>query len=50
MQQTTPPNFVVTIGRQFGSGGRELGRLIAENSASLSTTKNYYARRLIMQA
>ena len=30
MQQTTPPNFVVTIGRQFGSGGRELGRLIAE--------------------
>ena len=22
-------NFVITIGRQFGSGGRELGQLLA---------------------
>lgn len=22
-------NFVITIGRQFGSGGRELGKLLA---------------------
>ncbi|MBR0106407.1 MAG: cytidylate kinase family protein, partial [Lachnospiraceae bacterium] len=23
-------NFVITIGRQFGSGGRDIGRAVAE--------------------
>ncbi len=23
-------NYVITIGRQFGSGGRELGKMLAE--------------------
>ena len=25
-----PERYVITIGRNFGSGGRELGRLIAD--------------------
>lgn len=45
MQQTTPPNFVVTIGRQFGSGGRELGRLIAEKLGIA-----FYDKELLRQA
>ncbi len=45
MQHTTPLNYVITIGRQFGSGGRELGRLIAEK---LSIA--FYDKELLLQA
>lgn len=38
-------NFVITIGRQFGSGGRELGKLLAETLGI-----DYYDRRLIGEA
>ena len=30
MQLDNKRNFVITIGRQFGSGGRELGRMLAD--------------------
>lgn len=38
-------NFVITIGRQFGSGGRELGKLLAE---SLGIA--YYDKELLCEA
>lgn len=41
----TEPTFVVTIGRQFGSGGRELGQLIAERLGI-----GYYDKELLCQA
>lgn len=39
------PRFVITIGRQFGSGGRELGRLLAEMFGI-----PYYDKELIAEA
>ncbi len=44
MQQTTL-NFVITIGRQFGSGGRELGRLVAEKLGI-----EFYDKELLLEA
>lgn len=38
-------NVVVTIGRQFGSGGRELGRKLAERLGA-----KYYDKELLSQA
>lgn len=38
-------NFVVTIGRQMGSGGRELGRLLAERLGV-----EFYDKRLLLNA
>lgn len=38
-------NFVITVGRQFGSGGRELGRLLADR---LGIT--YYDKELLAEA
>ena len=38
-------NFVITIGRQFGSGGCELGKLLAETLGI-----DYYDRRLLGEA
>lgn len=38
-------NFVITIGRQFGSGGRELGRLLASTFGI-----EYYDKELIQEA
>lgn len=38
-------NYVITIGRQFGSGGRELGKLIAQK---LGIT--YYDKELLIEA
>ena len=32
--------IVITIGRQFGSGGREIGKLIAEKLGINFMTKN----------
>lgn len=40
-----PERYVVTIGRQMGSGGRRLGRLIADRLGI-----NFYDRELLMQA
>lgn len=45
MQPTTPSNFVITIGRQFGSGGRELGRLVADKLGIA-----FYDKELLFQA
>lgn len=39
------PNFIVTIGRQMGSGGRELGRLLAQRLGI-----EFFDRRLLLQA
>lgn len=39
------PNLVITIGRQFGSGGREVGKLLAE-----MLHLNYYDKELIQEA
>lgn len=39
------PHVVITIGRQFGSGGRELGRMIAE-----AFGYDYYDKELLSQA
>ena len=33
-------NTVITIGRQFGSAGREIGEKVAEYLASSAMTKN----------
>jgi cytidylate kinase len=41
----TMSNFVITIGRQFGSGGRELGAKIAEILGI-----EFYDKKLLMQA
>ena len=38
-------NFVITIGRQFGSGGRELGKLIAATFGI-----EYYDKELLQEA
>lgn len=38
-------NFIITIGRQFGSGGRELGRKLAERFGI-----EYYDKNLLMEA
>ncbi|MCM1471689.1 MAG: cytidylate kinase-like family protein [Bacteroides sp.] len=43
--QQTGKNIVVTIGRQFGSGGRELGRKIAELIGA-----RYYDKELLYEA
>ena len=37
--------FVITIGRQFGSGGREIGRIIAEKLGI-----KYYDKELLAAA
>ena len=39
------PNFVITIGRQFGSGGRALGRMIADRLGIA-----YYDKELLSKA
>ena len=38
-------NFIITIGRQFGSGGREIGRQL-----SRLMNINYYDKELIQEA
>lgn len=38
-------NYVITIGRQFGSGGRELGRMLAERFGI-----EYYDKQLLAEA
>ncbi len=38
-------NIIITIGRQFGSGGREVGRIVAELLGI-----NYYDKELILEA
>ena len=38
-------NLIITIGRQFGSGGREVGRIVAELLGI-----NYYDKELILEA
>lgn len=38
-------NYVITIGRQFGSGGRELGRMLAKRLGI-----GYYDKELLAQA
>ena len=38
-------NFVITIGRQFGSGGRELGKMLADELGLL-----YYDKELLCEA
>lgn len=38
-------NFVITVGRQFGSGGRELGRLLADKLGIA-----YYDKELLAEA
>lgn len=38
-------NYIVTVGRQMGSGGRELGRLLAERLGI-----EFYDKKLLMQA
>jgi cytidylate kinase len=45
MELDTTRNYVITIGRQFGSGGRELGRMIAERFGI-----EYYDKRLLIEA
>ena len=37
--------FVITVGRQFGSGGRELGRLIADRLGI-----EFFDKKLLLQA
>jgi len=41
----TTKNFVITIGRQFGSGGRELGKMLAERFGI-----EYYDKKLLCEA
>lgn len=38
-------NYVITVGRQFGSGGRELGRRLAETFGI-----EFYDKRLLLEA
>ena len=38
-------NFVITIGRQYGSGGREIGRLVAD-----ALNVKYYDKELLTEA
>lgn len=47
-QQTTPETdrrFIITIGRQFGSGGRELGRKLSDKFGIA-----YYDKKLLWEA
>ena len=37
--------FVITIGRQFGSGGRELGRILSQKLGN-----PFYYKELLLQA
>ena len=37
--------YVITIGRQFGSGGREIGRIVAER-----LNIKYYDKELLVEA
>lgn len=43
--KTLPDRYVITIGRTFGSGGRALGRLIAERLGI-----NFYDKELLVRA
>ena len=45
MPEEKKNNVVVTIGRQFGSGGRELGKKIAERIGA-----KYYDKELLSEA
>lgn len=45
MTDNLPEKYVITIGRQMGSGGRLLGRMIAERLGI-----DFYDRELLMQA
>ncbi len=45
MSENKTSNVVVTIGRQFGSGGRELGRRLAERIGA-----KYYDKELLHEA
>lgn len=42
---TQGTNFVVTIGRQFGSGGREIGKMVAD-----ALGVKYYDKELLIEA
>lgn len=43
--ETPKSNFVITIGRQYGSGGREIGRLVAD-----ALGIKYYDKELLAEA
>lgn len=45
MQLDNKRNFVITIGRQYGSGGRELGRMLADRFGI-----EYYDKKLLLEA
>lgn len=45
IDKTMPQGIVITVGRQFGSGGRELGRKIADRLGY-----DYYDKELLSQA
>ena len=45
MTDNSKPIFVITIGRQFGSGGREIGRLVAQKLQI-----DYYDKELLTEA
>lgn len=45
MDRHLPEKFVITIGRSFGSGGRELGRLVAEKLGIA-----FYDKELLVRA
>ena len=42
--ETPKVNYVITIGRQYGSGGREIGRLVAD-----ALGIKYYDKELLME-
>ena len=43
--ETPKLNYVITIGRQYGSGGREIGRLVAD-----ALGIKYYDKELLMES
>ena len=43
--ETPKVNYVITIGRQYGSGGREIGRLVAD-----ALGIKYYDKELLMES
>lgn len=45
MSQSNRPPFVITVGRQFGSGGRELGKALARELGI-----SYYDKELLVEA
>ena len=45
MSNSLPDKYVITIGRQMGSGGRILGRILADRLGI-----DFYDRELLMQA